>query len=431
MISAALSRRLALLTLCASALGLAACGGGGGGDAGNVQVRALNLTNDLPSLDLLRDDTATFTAVAPDALGTYTTFGAGTYTLKVRKAGDVSNLLSASYTLSKDQHYTAIVWGRETALRLSTLPEDEADSNITTGSRIRFFNATTDSGTVDVYLTNATADIGEATPTQGGVAAGGLSGFRDWSAGTWRLRVTGVGDPNDVRLDIPSITLAEKKHHTLVLTAGASGVLLNGTLIQQQGAATTLKNTKARVRVAASVNGAGNVSVSTGGSTLVGGLRSPSVGPYTLVNAGSVDMTVRVNGSDVSSGTQTFAAGSDYTLLTYGSVGAAQVKVLADDNRLPTGSSRVKLRLVHGAEGQGPLTLSVDYLALAIDQTLGGASAYGTTNANSSVRLDVTSAAAVDALYSATAVNLQGQSVYTVFLLGGNSTPTGVIRKER
>jgi thiol-disulfide isomerase/thioredoxin len=160
----------------------------------------------------------------------------------VRKAGDVSNLLSASYTLSKDQHYTAIIWGRETALRLSTLPEDEADSNITTGSRIRFFNATTDSGTVDVYLTNTVTDIGEATPTQGGVAAGSLSGFRDWSAGTWRLRVTGVGDPNDVRLDIPSITLAEKKHHTLVLTAGASGVLLNGTLIQQQGAATTLKN---------------------------------------------------------------------------------------------------------------------------------------------------------------------------------------------
>ena len=61
----------------------------------------------------------------------------------------------------------------------------------------------------------------------------------------------------------------------------------------------------------------------------------------------------------------------------------------------------------------------------------GTVSAYATTNSNSSVRIDVTSASGVSALFSAADVNLQGQAVYTVFMLGGNATPTGVIRKER
>jgi hypothetical protein len=132
MISAALSRRLALLTFCASALGLAwlwrRCSGS---DAGTAQIRALNLTADLPSIDLYTDTTKQFSAVATDALGSYSGVGAATYTLKVNRAGDGATLLSGSYTLSKDQHYTAVVWGRETALRLSTLPEDEDNNNIT------------------------------------------------------------------------------------------------------------------------------------------------------------------------------------------------------------------------------------------------------------------------------------------------------------
>lgn len=432
MISAALSRRLALVSFCAASLWLAGCGGSSDDGGGNAHVRVLNLTADLPSVDVFADDTKKFSAMTTDTLGGYIDMGAATYTLKVKRVDDGSTLLSGSYTLSEDQHYTAIVWGRETALRLSTLPEDENADDITTGnSRLRIFNATTDTGSLDVFLTSTTADIGETSPTQGALASGALSGFRDLSAGTYRLRVTGVGDPNDLRLDIPAVTLGDKLHQTLVLTAGASGVLVNGTLQLQQGSSTALKNTKARVRVVASMNAGGNVAVSVGGTTLAGGLRSPSVGPYTLVDSGNVDLTVRVNGSIISGGTQSFVAGTDYTLMTYGLVGAGQVKILTDDNRLPSLSTRVKVRLVHGLAAVDPLTLSVDYLALASDLTSGNASVYATTNAISSARVDVTSASAAAALFSATEVNLQGQGVYTVFMLGGNAEPTGVIRKER
>lgn len=426
------SRRLALLAALASSLWLAACGGGSGGGGGQTTVRAINLSSDLPSVDIYTDTTKQFSALATDALSNSITIGASTYTVNVKRAGDGSTLLTGSYSLSENKHYTAVVWGRETSLRLATLPEDENTGDIATGnSRLRVYNATTDTGSVDVFLTTTNADLGDTTPTQPALASGTLGGFRDVSAGNYRLRVTGVGDPNDVRLDIPVITLGAQKYATLVLTAGSGGVLVNGTLIEQQGAATTLKNTLARVRAVASVASAGNVAVTVGTSTVVAGLRSPNIGPYTLVPAGTLDMTVRVNGAVVNSGTRTFAAGGDYTVLTYGAAGAAQVGLVADDNRLPTSTSRVKIRLLNGIATGDPLTLSVDFLALLSNVPAGSASAYATANSNAAARIDVTSASAISSLYSETSVNLQGQGVYTVLLLDGNAAPQGVIRKER
>ena len=438
MTSELISRRTALVgsvgTVVAGSLTLAGCGGGGGGSGnGNTQVRALNLTSDLPSVDIFAGDTKQFSAQVTDTLGTYQSIEAKEYTLKVNKAGDGANLLTGTYSLGKDQNYTAIVWGRETALRLSTLPENEDVNNITTGTnaRVRMFNATVDSGSVDVYFTSTTAVLGETAATQAGVTAGQLTSFRDINGQAWRLRVTGAGDPNDVRLDIASVTLDPKAYYTLIVTAGASGVLVNATLIKQQSTANTLKNTKARVRVVAGADSGGVVNATAAGVTLVGGLRSPSVAPYQLVDAGNVPLVVRVNGTIFTSPTLNFASGTDYTLMVYGTTAAPQLRQFVDDNRLPALNTRTKVRLIHGAAGQDPATLSIDFLAVASDVSLGGTSAYANVASSSSVRIDVTSATAAAPLYVAETVNLQGSSVYTVFVLGGNATVTGVIRKER
>jgi hypothetical protein len=149
-----------------------------------------------------------------------------------------------------------------------------------------------------------------------------------------------------------------------------------------------------------------------------------------------VDLTVRVNGSSVvTTGVRTFAAGVDYTVLTYGAVGAGTTLVVTDDNRLPSATTRAKIRLINGVAGSSPMTMSLDYLPLAADVAVGGVSAYATANVAGASRIDITSTTSTDALYSVTATTtsalLQGQGVYTVFMLGGKSTPTGVFRRER
>lgn len=435
------SRRLALLAALATTALLTACGGGGGDGAGSTNLRAINLTNDLPSVDLLTGDTRRFSALATDTVATPVSLEANTYSLVVKKANEAAPLLTGSYTLAKDQNYTAVIWGRETSLRLSTLPEDENVDSITdtTTSRVRFFNATTDTGAVDVFLTptSSTGDLGDVQPNQSALTSGSLSGFRDVGAASYRLRVTGSGDPNDVRLDIPSITLPAKKYATLVITAGAGGVLVNGTLIEQRAAVTTLKNTKARVRVVASVGAAGNVGVTLGGATIIGALRSPGVGPYTLVNSGAQELVVRNNGTAFSTSQRTLAPGADYTLMAYGAETAPTVALLTDDNRLPSINTRAKIRLVNGLTGTDPLTMQVDYLTQTAtsDIARGTASAYATVAAAGSTRLDITAATAVDPLFTLTAASgaslLQAQGVYTVFMLGGQTAAAGRLSRDR
>ncbi len=443
MTSELISRRNALLgsvgTVVAGSLTLAGCGGGGsGGGNGNTQLRALNLTSDLTSVDLFTDDTSQFTGLTQETLVAYKGVEAKEYTLRVRKTGDGTALLSGSYSLGKDQNYTAVIWGRETALRLNTLPENENNDNIGSGnSRVRTFNATTDTGAVDVFFTSATAELSETAATQTAIGSGTLAGFRELSAGTYRLRVTGAGDPTDVRLDVSGVVLVAKQHYSLVLTAGAGGVLLNGVLIQQQSTATVARNTKARVRLVAGVDAAGVVAVSVPSSStpasgvLAAGQRSPSLGRYQLVDAGARAVQVRVNGTLVSSDPLTFVAGADYTLLVTGTAAATVTRLITDDNRLPTLTNRVKVRAIHGANGVDPITLSADFLALATDVRFGTGSAYATIASNASVRIDVTAPSATSPLFERDAVNLQAQSVYTVFLLGGNTTLQGVINKER
>ena len=440
MTSAFYPRRLALLAALASTLWLAACGGGGSGSGGgSATVRALNVASDLPSSDVYIGGNKQFAALVNDAVTANITVDANTYTINVNSVGDAAALLSNSYALTKDKHYTAIVWGRQTALRLTTLPEDEDAALITAGNtRLRFFNATVDTGSLDVFVTAATVDLGDATPTQASLTTGTLGGFRDLSAGTYRLRVTGAGDPNDVRLDIPSITLPGGVYTTLMLTAGGGGVLVNGTLIQQQAAVTSLKNTNARVRVVASVPSAGNVGVSFGITPLVGSLRSPGIGPYTSIAAGTQTPTVTINGAALPSFTTTLVPGADYTMLVHrDTANVAKVALLTDDNRLPSVTTRSKIRIVNGTGSVDALTMQVDYLTQAATSNIasGAASTYATIISTGSARLDITSPSAIDPLFTTTAATgtslLQPQGVYTVFMLGGQTAPSGRLSRDR
>lgn len=75
------------------------------------------------------------------------------------------------------------------------------------------------------------------------------------------------------------------------------------------------------------------------------------------------------------------------------------------------------------------LALSLDFNVQAADVALGRSSAFSTVSANSSVRLDISTAAAT--VYTEDEVELKAQGVYTAFVLGGRDTPTGLLRKDR
>ncbi len=423
-----LVRRGLLALISATTLLVAACGGSGSDDAGTTTLRVLNLTSDATSVDVLLDDVKKFDAVGKDTLSPNITPGAATYAVKLNAAGTSQSLLSASYSLSKDKHYTGVIWGSEGSIRMATLPEDENtdafDGTNSGNARMRVYNATTDMGSFDVYLTPNATELDKTSATSAGVGSATLGGFRDIVAGSYRLRVTTASATGeaDVRLDT-TITLKAKEHSTLIITAaGTGGVLVNAThLVQQAAAKTDMKNTKARVRLVAGLDAKGTALMSVGGTAVAGLLTSPNNNnPYKQVTAGTSTVTLTLNGTDITK-QRTFAAGGDYTVIVYGNASSGYVdQVLADDNSLPA-SARVRIRVVNAAQGTAPVTMSIGYDPLVSGVVLGTASSYAVTPSSTAAVVDVTS---TDVIYSSTDVPLQSQGVYTMFVLGGETSST-------
>jgi hypothetical protein len=422
----------------ATSLLLAACGGGGDED-GSSAIRLLNATTDVESTSLYESDDKIVGSVARDAASSYASVGAGDYTLKIRSDADGATLVSSSQTLSGDKHYTVVAWGGSGSIKLKVLAEDE-DAPSSGYADVRLFNATTDAGALDMYLTASNVALEDASPTASSVGGGSLAGYAERSAGTYRLRITGTGDKTDLRLDVPAITLGDKQHMTVIAQQGVSGVLVHALVLVQQGDLTLAKNTKARARLAAGVSSNGVAAAVVGDTPLSPGMTSPNVGNYVIVPSGDQTLQVKVNGAVTSAATTRFTAGADYTVLVYGDASSgSQLSLLSDDNRLPTSASRAKMRLVHGLPGYDNLGLSLNSLSVLSDVAYGSGSSWASVVASTdgNAIVEVTTPLSSTPLFtteksgSSSGLNIAEQGVYTMFMLGGNADPKGVLRKER
>jgi hypothetical protein len=412
----------------AAGAGLAGCGGGDDEDA---TLRLLNLASSHGALDLYLDDSTALSAVAVDSVSSDLSEGAATYTFKLKRAGSGTASYTTDLTLAEGTPYTLVAYASADALKARLLQEDEDDPSSGT-AKLRVLNLGTAAGSVDVYVTDSDAALGESAATFSSVAGDGASAFNEISAGSYRIRVTGAGDATDLRLDIPTLALADGSVVTLLLTAGSGGVLVHGHALVQRGALTTARNTQARLRVVAGTTANSLVSVDVGGTAVASGMRALGVGTYVLVDAGSVTPTVSVNGTSVSAPALTLAAGADMTLAVLGEAASAQCYAVTDDNRPSATSTNAKLRLLHGVHDLGStLSLTANYSAVASEVALGAASSAAGLDAGDDYRLEVMSSASASALYLATDVTREAGYIYTVFVLGTAASPTTVLRRDR
>jgi hypothetical protein len=422
-----------LLALVATAA-LAACGGGTLSiDAG--QLRLINATSSFAGLDLFANSTAVATGVAPYSASAYSDLKAGSYPLTIQQTGDAATLVTTSTTLSKKNQQTVVASTSGGTMTATVLSDEEGAPGSGT-AKFRIFNtASADTGNVDVYLITATCDTlvtSAAAPISTNVA-----GLQDAysvltsSATTYHVCVTGVGDKTDLRLDVPSFVLSDKRIVTIILAIGPGGFLMNGIVLDQQAAATQALNASARVRVAASVSPSVPASVEVNGTAISAGLDSPNVGPYTLVPAG--DLVVKVNGNVITPvAPLTAAPAGDVTVLLTGST--PTVTLLADDNTASPSTARpVKLRLVNGLNGiTGTATLTLNNVIVGTGAASGTASGY-TQVASSAGLARLESRIGTVQVYFAPTATLESGRVYTLFLLGdaAQAPNTGILVPDR
>ncbi len=426
--------------LSCAALTLAACGGGGGGSSGNATVRLVNASLTHSSISLLANGAASVGATPTDSASAYAGVAAGSPTLQVNDATSGSALATLAPSFGKDGHYVVIAYESGGVVRTTVIAEDIAAPAAGIAS-LRVFDAATDAGALDVYVTDPAADIATLTSpsfTFTSSTALQASAFLSIAPGTYRVRVTGSGNPADLRLDIPSVVLTSQEVAALLLTPTTGGTLVNGAALAQQGPNTAGRNTTARVRLAAAVTNGATVSASAGTTSIGNNVVAPSVGGYVIVPAGTA-LNVSVNGASIGAPATALAAGSDSTLLVYGAAATATANLIADDNHLPATSTNLKIRLVNGLTGSAtPLSLNAAFAVVASNVAPGTASPYAVVGASTALQLDVFSPSSATPIYSTTTsggpLSLPPNSVFTLFMLGSGTTSPPVIpllRRDR
>ena len=420
-----------------AALALTACGGGDEENGADPKIRLLNLSAGYTALDLMTnldsededDDETRATGVALETTSSYTTLDPDDYTVKVRRTGSGSVLRSfAGEELVEDTINTYVAYGEVGnfgALRIDdTL--DEADAG---DSKLNVANVSS-AGSLDIYLTDATTDLDDTTPVLSGVGAALSLVVAD--SGSFRLRVTASGDTADVRLDVPNFTLTDRGVATLILTSTQGGMLANAIFLPQEGQPTKYTNTKARLRGAVGLANGANASIQVGGQSVLSAATAGVIGSrYTLLDAGSVPVTLTVNGTAVPVTNLNLTAGADYTLLVWTNADGPQTSLVNDDNRLPAGGG-TKLRLLNGMSTlASPITLSVDFSPVIEGTLMGQVSDEIEITSGTDRQFDVSNTSTAQNVLTRSAITLQPSSVYTFFMTDNAATPIGVLRRDR
>jgi hypothetical protein len=411
---------------------LAGCGGNGD-SSGTGSLRLINATRTHASLDLYQSSTLAASGTQMDTISGYVGVPVGSPTLQLNDAGGSTALLATATTIVSGQHYTLLAYESAGSLKTAVLTEDFAAPASGTG-QLRIYDTAIETGAIDVYITDPSTDLSTlSTPTAAFSAQtyAQSSGLMAYAPGTYRVRVTASGNKSQLLLDMPAVTISDQQILTIALTPSAGGILLDGSMLSQQGAYTAARNTTARVRLVAAVSGGVPVAASAGSNVIDSFTAAPAVGTYAIVPVSGA-LNISVNGNSVGAPASTLTAGNDYTLLVYGSSTSATPSLITDDNHLPTLTTNTKLRLINGLTGTATgLTLEADFAAVASNVLPAVASAYGTVPGNSAMELDVTSALSSTAIYSRSDLNIAGSSIYTLFMVGDSSTPQGVLRRDR
>ena len=415
-------------------IGLSACDDGSSNGA--AQLRLLNVSADYSSIDVYtagKDadaDSLSIAAVGYGNASDYTMLGAGTYTIKFKRAGVTSTLQTMSgANLAEDTHRTFVSYGSTGNFGVMQIGEDN-DAPASGYAKVQVFN-TSEAGSLDIYLTESSIDLEDASPGFTSISVGGTSSMATLDRGDYRLRVTGTGDANDVRLDVPNFTLPNQGVLALIFTATRGGVLVNTVAIPQGGAPTTYTNTRARVRGAVGIYSGTRLTARVGGVSVLNGASVGVLGNYAQVESGGASVALNVDGVAVAIPALTLTSGGEYTVLFWNDANGTRTTLIDDDNRLAD-SNKAKIRIVNGISALGvPITLAVDYSPIVEGIELGSASSFKQVTPGTDYQLDVTDSTTAASLSSRSSVTLQATSVYTMFMSSSGATVAGTLRKDR
>jgi hypothetical protein len=434
--------RLKTWAALAAAITLPFMSGCGNDNANDGYVRIINTTSEYASLDLYTQDSSgnddiLISGTSAGKASAYEGLKKASYTFDVKSSSSAGAPTPVSGTVTKDDHFAVIAWLTGTTTKTQFISEDETHP-ASGNAKLRILNAaTSEAASVDVYVTKSACSALAGTDSPFASAVTGLqASYTQVTASTtaapWNVCVYAAGDTSTLLLDIEGLVLKDQEIATLILTHTSGGVLLNGAVLDQQGAYTAYPSAIARLRVVADASAGASVTVTIGGTTIAAQQPSPSVADYTTVAAGSLSPTILYGSTSTSGYTlAALTAGNDYTLLVAGSAGAPAVTLLTDTNTPSTNTTNtVKVRVVNGLNGtSGNVSATVDGKSVG-SAAFGAASGY-TNIAPTSGTSDISAIVSGTAPPDLTLKSFLAGTVNTIFIYGDAATPKMVQSVDR
>jgi len=421
-----LARFLKALAPAIVAAALIGCGSSNN-NSGPVSLRFVNASTN-QSLTVSLNGTVQFSTIAAGASTSYSQVAAGTYTITISSASGALASASLSAGLGSNSTFTLVGYTRNGAIVAYLVTEDQTVPVGGLGT-IGVANISPDAGALDVYLvTPGTTSLSGLTPQFPFANFAAVPVFTTLVAGTFDVVATASGNPNDVRLRLPSVQVAAGQVRLVAFTNTPGGALVNAVILNQAGtvgAATVqyVNNTQARVRIASALPTAGLTPVAgTVGSQALATVYSPNPGSYTEVAGNTSTYTISANGAAVAGlPAATFAVGGDYTILVYGAAATPTVAVFTDNNQVPAGGN-ANLRLINaGANISQGLTMYYNNVQVANSILYGQASAYFGVAQSALATLQLI-APGMNPVSATVSLNSPG-AVYTVFVIDSTLTP--------
>src|SRR5688500_1319943 len=212
----------------AATVALAGCEGTATGfitdsNTSGAQVRVFNAVTSAGAVDFLVDGQVVAASIGFGAASGYRAVSLGAHTLQVRSSSTGTSLLDLSRDFSAQGRFSLVPapgLGTSGALFLTD------DPNPVTGQgRVRVVHVAAAPGAVSVYVTAPDADLASATPTVAALPFGTASSYLNLAPGTFRVRVTPVGNPAQVRLDSGNLPIGAGSVRSLILTDSPGGGL--------------------------------------------------------------------------------------------------------------------------------------------------------------------------------------------------------------
>jgi len=193
------------------------------GSVNGANVRLINALTAAEALDFLVDGRVAASGTQFGAASPYIGVSADTVRLQAEGSTSGTTLVDFTRDLSTGGSFSMIPAPGLSQFGALFIADDPSPA---VGQvKLRGINVSAATGPVAVYVTSAADDISSATPVIPALAFGAVSSYLTLPPGTYRIRLTPVGNPSEILADAGNVVLGARSVRTLLVTDAPGGGL--------------------------------------------------------------------------------------------------------------------------------------------------------------------------------------------------------------